>query len=107
MKLSRTLLALAVLAGLAGVAYVSQRTEAPAAKMADAAQKFLGTLGADLKARATFPFDSDERTNWHFVPLQAGKGKNAKATRKGLPLEDMNADQKKAALDLVKAGTSP
>src|SRR5205807_1321196 len=27
-------------------------------------------------------------------------------TRKGIPLEDMNAEQRKAALELVKAGTS-
>jgi len=37
------------------------------------------------------------------VPYQ----ENKKALRKGLPLEEMTADQKKAALDLLKAGTSP
>src|SRR5262249_32433846 len=42
--------------------------------------------------------------NWHFIPLQ---DQEKKSTRKGLPLAEMNADQRKAALDLLKAGTSP
>ncbi len=43
MKLSRFLLAMALLACLAGVAYVSQRTETTAQKMTSAAQQFLQT----------------------------------------------------------------
>src|SRR5262249_54171239 len=49
-------------------------------------------------------FDSKERTNWHFVPLQ---DKEKRPTRKGLPLGEMNEEQRKAALALVSAGTSP
>jgi hypothetical protein len=103
MKLSRVLLAVAVLAGLAGVGYVSQRPEAPGQQMARAAQQFLESLTADQKAKATFPFDSKERTNWWFVPRE---DKMKKSTRKGLPLVDMTDAQKKAALALVAAGTS-
>src|SRR5262249_24495380 len=102
MKLSRILLALALVLLLAGVAYVSQRGEAPATRMAAAAQKLLDSLTPEQKKKIQFDFDSPERTNWHFVPLE----KEKKATRKGLPLEDMNEQQKKLALALVMAGTS-
>jgi Protein of unknown function (DUF3500) len=102
MKLSRLGLAGALLVGLAGVAYVSQRAETPAQKMARAAQEFLASLKDEQKTKATFPFDSPERTNWWFVPRE----KDKKPTRKGLPLKEMTAEQKKAALALVAAGTS-
>jgi hypothetical protein len=103
-KIHRLFLALVVVAGLAGVAYVSQLAESAGSKMADAAEQFLGALTAEQKGKATFAFDDRERFNWHFVPLQDNKTK--KATRNGLPLEEMNAAQRAAALALVKAGTS-
>jgi hypothetical protein len=103
MKLSRVLLALALVAGLAGVAYVSQRADTPGQKMAKAAQQFLESLSAEQKAMATFPFDSKERTSWWFVPRE---DKKKQPTRKGLPLKEMSEAQKKAALALVAAGTS-
>jgi hypothetical protein len=102
MKLSRLVLAGALLVGLAGVAYVSQRAETPAQKMARAAQAFLGSLKDEQKTKATFPFDDPERTNWWFVPRE----KDKKPARKGLPLKEMTEEQKKAALALVAAGTS-
>lgn len=102
MKLLRLVLAGLVVSLLAGVAYVSQQAEPPASKMADAAAKFLATLSAEQKEKAAFAFDSKERTKWYFTPQQAGK----KATRKGLPLEEMKAGQKKLVLALLQAGTS-
>ena len=60
-------------------------------------------LSPEQKKQAIYDYASDERTDWNFVPLQ---DKNKKATRKGLPLEGMDAAQKKAAMALVKAGTS-
>src|SRR5713101_4346089 len=103
MKLARILGALAILAGMAGLAYVAQQVESPGFKMAGAAQKFLGSLNEEQKAKAAFAFDSKERTRWFFIPLQDAQ---RKPTRKGLSLEEMTADQKKAALALVAAGTS-
>jgi Protein of unknown function (DUF3500) len=103
MRPSRILLALALLASLAGVAFVAQRAEPPGVKMVAAAEGLVQSLTAEQKAKAIFPFDSKERTNWNFVPLQ---DKNRKPTRKGLPLEEMTAEQKKTALGLVRAGTS-
>src|SRR5262245_35398639 len=114
MKLVRMALALAVVLGVAGVALVGQwlgrlgsadkPAEPAGVKMTDAAQKFLDTLTAEQKGKAVFDFDSKERTNWHFVPLQ---DRDKKPTRKGLPLQDMNAKQKEAAKALLAAGTSP
>src|SRR5207253_3923422 len=60
-------------------------------------------LQGEQKSKATFPFESKERTNWNFTPQQDA---SKKSTRKGVPLEDMTAAQKKAALALVRAGTS-
>jgi hypothetical protein len=103
MKLSRLLLALAVVGCLVGVAYVGQAPEPAGAHMAAAAQKFLDSLQPDQKAACTFAFDDKERTNWAFVPLE----KDKQPTRKGLRLEKMTDEQKAAALDLLRAGTSP
>jgi hypothetical protein len=103
MKLSRVLLALAMVLLLSGLAYVSQRTDPAASRMAAAAQKFLDSLTPEQKQKATFDFDHPERTNWEFVPMQ---DKDKRPLRKGLPLQDMTAQQKQLALALVAAGTS-
>src|SRR6266446_4034179 len=100
MRPSRIVLTLALLASVAGVAYVAQRAESPGVKMVGAAQGLLQSLTADQKAKAMIAFDSAERTNWNFVPLQ----KDRKSLRKGLSLEEMTAEQKKTALDLVRTG---
>ena len=103
MKSTRILLAAAVFMSLAGLAFVAQQIEAPGTQMVTAAQTFQSSMTAEQKAQASFAFDSKERTNWNFVPLQ---DKNRKPTRKGLALAEMTPEQKKAALALVKAGTS-
>src|SRR5438105_3943131 len=103
MKLSRMLLSLALVVLLAGVAYVGQVAEPPGKKIEKAADAFLAGLTAEQKAKATFAFDDKERTNWWFVPKQ---DEAKRPTRKGLPLEEMSPEQKKAALALVEAGTS-
>src|SRR5438552_3277760 len=97
MKLTRIFLAVVALMLVTGVAYVAQQIDVhpPAPDMVTAAQKLVVSLTADQKSRAIISFDSKERTNWNFVPLQ---DKEKRATRKGLPLEDMTPDQKKAAL---------
>jgi hypothetical protein len=71
--------------------------------MATAGEKFLGSLSAEQKAKGVLDFDDKDRTNWQFVPYQ---DKQKKPLRKGLRLEEMTAEQKQAALALVKAGTS-
>lgn len=104
MKSIKLVLALLALAVVVGIAYVAQDTTTSGGNMVAAAEKFVATLTADQKKQALFDFNDKERFNWHFIPLQDKQTR--KYTRKGLPLEEMTADQKKAALALVKAGTS-
>lgn len=103
MKLKSLVLTVLVAGVLAGVAVVGQQTEPAGAKMASAAQKFLNSLTPKQKEKATFPFNSKERVNWNFVPMQ---DKKRTPTRKGLPMFEMTPKQKKLAIAMVAAGTS-
>ena len=62
----------------------------------ETANRFLAALDNEQRAKATFPFDSDERMNWHFIPK----------VRKGLPLREMTPYQKHLASALLSAGLS-
>jgi len=88
-----TLLAVAPSAG--------QADEASGDAMARAAQKFLDGLAADQKEKAAFAFDAEERFNWQFM-----RDRPETKRFKGLPLKDMNAEQKKAAIELLATATS-
>ena len=55
------------------------------------ANSFLSILSKEQKELTLFPFDGEERYNYHFVPIP----------RKGITLNDLNESQKKAALDLL------
>jgi hypothetical protein len=88
---------------LFGTSNLDTAKEPAGVQMALNADKLLGALSKEQKAKAALGFDDKDRTNWHFVPYQ----ENKKTLRKGLPLEEMTADQKKAAFALLKAGTSP
>ena len=50
----------------------------------------------EQRAKATFPFEDDERMNWHFIPKE----------RKGLPLREMSSYQKHLASALLAPGLS-
>src|SRR5947209_441586 len=104
MKLRRMLLAVVLTGALVGVAYVGQTSAPAGVRMVTAAEKFLDSLNKDKRDKPTFAFDDKERTNWAFTPQQ---DKEKRPTRKGLPLAEMSAEQKKTALDLLRAGTSP
>jgi len=67
-----------------------------ASRMTECANRFLAALDANQRGKATFPFQSDERLNWHFIPKE----------RKGLPLREMMAYQKHLASALLAAGLS-
>src|SRR5690349_12393271 len=67
-----------------------------ASLMADCAHRFVSALDTNQRGKAAFPFDTDERLNWHFIPRE----------RKGLALREMSPYQKHLASALLAAGLS-
>ncbi len=65
-------------------------------QMANIAASFIALLSEEQKQAALFPFEADERLNWHFIPR----------TRKGLPMKDMKPQQRLLANALLNAGLS-
>ncbi len=104
MRTLKLALALAAFVTVASVAFVAQQVDTAGPNLVSAAQGFVAKLSAEQKKQGMFEFDSDERFNWHFIPLQDKKTR--KYTRKGVPIEEMSAELRSAALALVKAGTS-
>jgi hypothetical protein len=102
MNLKQLVFGAGLLLALAGIAVVAQKTQPTGDKATEAATAFLAALKPEQKERTAFAFDDAERLRWWFTPQQ----KAGKYTRKGLPLEDMTADQKKLALSLLQASTS-
>ncbi|HTU16834.1 MAG TPA: DUF3500 domain-containing protein [Gemmataceae bacterium] len=102
MKLKQLLFVGIVAAGLVGAACLSKESESAGVQMSDAAAKLGNSFNDDQKSKALFAFDSKERTNWWFVPLQ----KDKKPLRKGLRFDQMTGDQKEMAKGLLRAGTS-
>lgn len=84
-----------------------KRTE-QSSVMASAAQAFLTSLWADQKEQATFPFEADERMNWHFIPLPPA-GTPAPIlpkARKGISFGQLAPHQRELATALLAAGLS-
>jgi hypothetical protein len=93
-------LGMALLFGLNGLA---QREKPAPVRMTDAATQFLASLSPELKKKASFAFDDDHRVKWWFTPQQ---DKQKQFTRKGVRFEEMTEEQQKAALNLLRSGTS-
>jgi Protein of unknown function (DUF3500) len=70
--------------------------ERSATAMAASAERFLAALTADERKQAAFPFDAEERLNWHYIPRP----------RKGLPIKAMTEPQRQLARALLKTGLS-
>src|ERR1039457_4192603 len=85
----------AVAAGAVLLTSAYYRTSS-ASVMTEAANRFLASLTAEQRAKATFQFADAERVNWFFVPIE----------RKGLPLREMGAYQQRLATALLSAGLS-
>lgn len=64
-----------------------------AQQMVAAAKAFINTLDSSQKALALFPFDTDERYNFHFFPIE---------NRKGISFNELTSLQKQAAKSLIK-----
>jgi len=91
-----TLIALGTLvAGQRGPAAAVQNANTTA-KVAAAANAFLGMLDAGERARAAFPFNSPQKTNWSNLPSGIYQ-------RNSLRLGDLTASKRDAALALVAA----
>ncbi len=96
MRFTRTFVCLGVLVG--STLIIGMKVgDPPGMQMQAFADSFLGTLDEQQKAVALLPYDSPDRTDWHFIP---------KKTRKGLVIREMNAAQRTAALRLVRAALS-
>lgn len=79
----------------------------PAASLMTAcSNRLLAAFDDNQRGRATFPFDSDERLNWHFIPDNTKLAIDSLGVRKGLTLRDMSPYQRHLAGALLAAGLS-
>jgi len=85
-----------VLALIAGTIISAQRSSST---MASAATAFVNSLTPEQRQKAVFPFKSDERLHWNFIPTEM-------FPRNGLLLRDMTEQQRKLAQDLLKSALS-
>ena len=72
---------------------LSLLTTTKAQQAVTAANQFISFLDKAQKDSTLFPFETEERYNYHFVPMP----------RKGITFNDLNADQKKAAIVLIRS----
>ena len=79
-----------------GLVIIAAQATRPEAAMRSAAKALIAALSDEQRTTLRIPFESDERMNWQFVPI----------ARKGLPLKQMNEQQRKIAFDLLKTGLS-
>jgi hypothetical protein len=93
----RLAVAITLIAIFTGGAIIASQKSA--ATMAKAATGLLDSLTPEQKAKAVFPFESEERMRWHFIP-------NEMFPRKGLMIKDMNETQRRLAHDLLRSGLS-
>lgn len=68
--------------------------------IARAASEFLAALDDAQRAKATYAFDNAERTRWHWTTPRG-------FPRNGLPLREMNQEQRTRAMALLQASVSP
>ncbi len=65
-----------------------------AAAMVDSARRWLGSLEGEQRSKATYHYMDGERIFWYYPPLN----------RHGLPLRDMNDNQRSLAFELLATG---
>ena len=92
-------LVLSVLCVLLAGAGAMVAAERSSSGMADAATAFLASLTPEQRQQAVFPFESDERTHWNFIPTET-------FPRNGLTVKEMTEAQRGLAHNLMKAGLS-
>lgn len=67
--------------------------------MAEAASAFLDALPAGQRSKAVFPFESEDRRGWHYLPPEM-------FPRGGVVLRDLDAAQRAGARRLLETGLS-
>ena len=89
---------LLTLGALASAGAAVHAAEAPksAPTMAKAANAFLAAMDSAKRAKASLPFNSEERLSWYFVPRE----------RQGVPIKQMSSEERQAALTLLRSGLS-
>ena len=105
-RLKTLAISLGAAAGLSLMAVAAITVETPTRPAADltkvsedmaaAASALWKSWTPEQQAKAHFDFKNDERLNWHFIPRE----------RKGLPIKEMNPDQRKLAMALLGSGLS-
>ncbi len=93
--MKRSVLVLAALTS-AGCGLRAAEPPDPAPAMTKAANAFLAALDSARRTKASFPFNSEERLNWHFVPRD----------RQGVSIKEMSSEERRAALTLLRSGLS-
>jgi hypothetical protein len=101
MKPARLVL-VALICALFGLAIARAADKTPAV-MAVVANRLLESLTPEQKAKATFPFDDDERMRWHYIPTAPSE---PGFPRYGLTLREMNTSQRLFARELLRTGLS-
>jgi len=91
-----SLVLLALLVVTVGARSPAQRD---VASMTRAAESFLGTLSDEQREAATFELDSEERSRFHFIPIEMFE-------RRGVMIADMSEVQRQRAHELLRAGLS-
>lgn len=76
--------------------HVSELGNSLSTPMTQAAQDLIETFTEEQKELALFPFESQERSNWHFTPVR----------RKGLMWEQMSSDQRQKLTALLRTTLS-
>jgi hypothetical protein len=64
--------------------------------MTEEANKFLASLSAEQRTKASLAYDDPKRVDWHFIPKEGDK------EREGLKIREMTDEQRKAAHGLLK-----
>lgn len=86
----------AIVSGWAKLPSGDAEIERAGKEMAQAALNFWAGLTPELQAKCAFPFDTDERFNWHYIPRE----------RKGITWNDMTSAQQALAHAFLASGLS-
>ena len=92
-----TRISVIVISAMLGALLMSSRDSDGADDKPLAASSLLQALPAGKRPQAQLPFESDERTNFNYVPMK----------RAGIPLADLDTNQKSLVDSLLRSALSP